>query len=281
MKTDPLSYNTNTQSSQVKDFAREKDALRASNFADRAVEQVVLTYVEEKNIRRLSKVISERSILLSAPFSSKEGPKNTIPEYYAHELAKRLKLPVVSLNDYIRFDQNESSRKTYNVEERAVNDFLFQFKDSAKEERLKTIIFNKDVILIDDVITTGETLSHLSTYLNKRLGAKITEGHALVAVANSRPSDRDMQRFSEKIMEKIGNRYSMREILSRTMSYFEPYTRLKMVRFERMIVNPETAMSVLNTMDQDKQRIHKNLQKSIELPAGRSMLKDKDLDKEH
>ncbi|KKK78595.1 hypothetical protein LCGC14_2842010, partial [marine sediment metagenome] len=219
-------------------------------------------------------------ILVSAPFTSKEGPKNKIPEHYADELAKRLNLSVVHLSDYIKFVQDKSSRKTYNVEERAVNDFSFEFKDPAKEATLKKILSNKDVILIDDVITTGETLSHLSAYLHKRLGSKIKEGHALVAVGNSRPSDRDMQRFSGKIVEQIGNKYSNREILSRTMDYFEPYTRLKMARFERMIVSPETAMSVLNTMDQDKQRIDINLLKSIERPAGRPMTKDKDFDKE-
>lgn len=281
MKIEPISYSTNTQSGRVKDFTEDKDLLRASNFPSHGIKKLISSYLHATNLAKLSEVITDRSILVSAPFSTQEGPKNTIPEIYAEELAKKLKTPVISLNDYIRFEQDKSSRKSYNVQQRIGNDFSFEFKNPSREELLKGLTHNKEVVLIDDVITTGETLSHLSTYLNKRIGAKIRFGHALVAVSNSRPSDREMQRFSGKIVDQIGNKYSMREIFSRTIEYFEPYTHLKMVAFERMIVSPETAISVLNSMDQDKRRIDRNLQQSIARPAGRTIEKDKDQDREH
>ena len=79
----------------------------------------------------------------------------------------------MDLNDFILYNQKERSRSTYNIERRSMNDFSYNFKSQGKYEDFKMLTKYKDLVLVADVITTGETVAHLATYLREKADINI------------------------------------------------------------------------------------------------------------
>jgi len=282
MQIKELSYQTNSKSEAIKEFALAKNQLKEQRFAQDQVKKVIRDFLSERSLEKLVSQVDQKTILLSTPTRAGAAYVNTIPMEYAHFLAMKFGTDHINLQDYLLCDQDFSSQSAYNIANSVKNNFSFNFKNEMKFFEFKELTKGKNLILVDDVLSTGETAAHLATYLQYKAQADIGHIHAMVAVNQHHPSDRDVQRFSKKLHEHLGNEYSEKTLLSESFKHFSPYTRMKLTRFERGIHDIATSSRVLNLMKINNHNIQKNLEGSLqtEIPVNKHWKIDKDPDLE-
>lgn len=278
MEIHKLSYKANPYDTSLKEFTIYKEDLKKGDFPSKKTMEAIDKFVSKEHYKSLDKIVNDNTMFVCVPYNESKEIKNIIPKLYAQTLAKNYNKPSLDLNDFMVYTQKESSRATYNIESRSINDFSYNFKSQEKYDKFKAQTKNKDIVLIDDVITTGETATHLATYLREKTGVNIANAHAIVTVNNRHPSDRDMNRLSEKIQGFTNDNYSLKEILEKVHKDFSPYTRLKLARYERSVNDPASAMRAFNTMSIDSARIQSSINLSVNKEIPRTIQRDHDLE---
>ena len=278
MEIHKLSYQANPYDTSLKEFNNYKEDLKKGDFTSKQAMEVINKFVTKEHYKSLDKIVNDNTIFVCVPYNESKEFKNSLPKLYAQTLSEKYNKPSLDLNDFILYNQKESSRSTYNIERRSMNDFSYNFKSQGKYEDFKMLIKYKDLVLVADVITTGETVAHLATYLREKADINIAHVHALVTANNRNPSDRDMNRLAQKIQGYTNDNYSMKEIMDKVHYNFSPYTHLKLARYERSVNDPASAMRAFNTMSIDSARVESSIQLSINKQIPRSIQRDHDLE---
>lgn len=278
MEIHKLSYQANPYDTSLKEFNNYKEDLKKGDFTSKKAMEVINKFVTKEHYKSLDKIVNDNTIFVCVPYNESKEFKNSLPKLYAQTLSEKYNKPSLDLNDFILYNQKESSRSTYNIERRSMNDFSYNFKSQGKYEDFKMLTKYKDLVLVADVITTGETVAHLATYLREKADINIAHVHALVTAINRNPSDRDMNRLAQKIQGYTNDNYSMKEIMDKVHYNFSPYTHLKLARYERSVNDPASAMRAFNTMSIDSARVESSIQLSINKQIPRSIQRDHDLE---
>jgi hypothetical protein len=278
MEIHKLSYQANPYDTSLKEFNNYKEDLKKGDFTSKQAMEVINKFVTKEHYKSLDKIVNDNTIFVCVPYNESKEFKNILPKLYAQTLSEKYNKPSLDLNDFILYNQKESSRSTYNIERRSMNDFSYNFKSQGKYEDFKMRTKYKDLVLVADVITTGETVAHLATYLREKADINIAHVHALVTANNRNPSDRDMNRLAQKIQGYTNDNYSMKEIMNKVHYNFSPYTHLKLARYERSVNDPSSAMRAFNTMSIDSARVESSIQLSINKQIPRSIQRDHDLE---
>lgn len=267
-----LSYKTNPKEQDYKKFVESVEQLKTADFSSNAERTIIDQFFDQKHFEKLNKRVEKNTLFLSTP-----SEKNRLPQYYGQHLADKFNTTHLDLNRYISLEKNSKPSEMYNKGSQVKDSFSYEFKNTKALFELKELTKNKDVILVDDVLTTGEKPAHLATFLKERAGIDINNVDALVAKNQSKTKDQDIQRFSKKMAGFIGRDVSEKNLLSEGFKHFAPYTRLKLEGFEKGVKDEISATRALNVMKINNEKIHKSLEKSI----SREIPKVKDWDRDH
>lgn len=264
IKLEKLEFRSSTEGSYKKDFGVGKDALRQEGFPAGKTNDFIDSRITDKSIKKFNKHTSADTVLLSLP--TKEGKKaeNIIPKLYAKQMAERTGRTAIDLSDYLKVRQNDSARGSYTSSDRSENYFNIAFKSEQKRAELNDRVKDKKVLFVDDVLTTGETMVAMATYLKNKLpNLQIEGGNALAAVDIRTPTPRDMDRVTEKLQKHLDPSISRQEIRQTVKDSFSTFTRKKLMRFEMGIKNPEIAQKQYNTMHADNGKMQTSLKESL------------------
>jgi ComF family protein len=140
-------------------------------------------FLKENRLRRLWKLLGlialEQSWELAAP-NNQIGAIIPVPgsgfghwqrgfqpvTWLAKDLSKCLNIPMVDLFSH----HGNQSQKLLTRSQRLSNQSSITIKNNLKcyyKKRVEKIIFGKEVLLVDDVVTTGSTLHHVSSLLEQ------------------------------------------------------------------------------------------------------------------
>ena len=243
LKLQPVSFKSSQPGSYKKDFGESKDALRQQGFPTKETERFIESRISDKSLTKLAKNISPSTILVSLP--TKEGKKaeNIIPRLYAKALSERLGKEHVDLSDYISVRQNASARTSYSAKDRSENFFNIGFKNEATNLALGNKIGKANILLIDDVLTTGETMVAMATFLKYKFPeTTIQGGNAMAAVDVRTPTPRDLDRVAEKLSSQLDPRISTNTIKQTLVDALLPFTRKKLMLDILMMLTPVPVM---------------------------------------
>lgn len=259
---DFLVHRTNTYS---KEFGNQKAQLKEKGYEKEATAQFLREHIKTENLSALAASLRSNTLLASVPTAKRAGAVNAIPKAYASYIGKETKSHVLDLNDFMEYEKQQSSRSSYTAASMAKNAFSFKFLDNRKLALFKQITKGKEVIIVDDVITTGETMVHLGTYLKQKVPElNLRGGTSLVSNSIRKPTLRDVMRFSEKLAKLTNHQFPLVELHRIVGEQFGPYTRLKMARFERGVKDPASAFKAIETIKLDNERVQFHLRKSID-----------------
>ena len=259
-----VSFKSNTTGTYDKEFGKKKDELREQGFPEKETRDFVESLLTDKVVKKFEKNTPNDSLLLSMPIKSGSTTPNTMPRMVAEILAEKTGRKHIDLSDYLNVRQEKTARKTHSSTARSENHFNISFKHPEKELELRFLLRKQPNILVDDVLTTGETMVGMATYLNWKIAdADIEKGHALVSVDNRTPTVRDITRLSEKLADNLPpgtNRISIMNTVHEALSNF---TRKKLMRFEIKSNTPEGAKEQYNSLQKEVEKMQNSLVESF------------------
>lgn len=259
-----VAFKSSTASTYNKDFGKGKSELRAEGFPIEKTKHFIDSYITEKSLAKIKKNIDDETILVSMPVKQANKQENIIPRLYAQELSKRTGNQTIDLSDFLKVRQQESARSSYGSLERSSNHFNIGFKDNEREAELKSKLHGKSILLIDDVLTTGETAVTMATYLKMEIKELDVKGaNALVAVDNRKPTQRDLERVAEKLSAQLAPTINQEQMRLDVQAAIAPFTRKKLMRFEISIKSPEGAEQQYSNMVNDISKIQESLKESF------------------
>ena len=265
MKIDDVPFLVAKTKTYTKEFGIAKTILKENGYQKDSTLLFLNNNKQEENLQVVSKHLNSNSLLISVPNVKRDGVTNSIPKAYASFLSQNTKVPFLDLNEFVLFEKENSNRSSNTAALIASNNFSFKFRDKKLLALFEKFTKGKEIILVDDVITTGETIVHLGNYLKAKLpGITIKGGTAMVSNGIRKPSTRDAWRFAKKLSILTGDKIPLVELQKIVGEQFGPYTRLKMARFERGVQNPDSAFRAIETMDMDNNKVQQNLQKSLD-----------------
>ncbi len=259
-----ISFKSSVAGSYKKDFGKTKDSLRAQDFPLARTSRFIDRNITEKLLKKIEENSTPETILVNIP--SKQGAKatNIIPNLYAAALSEKTGKPHLDLNDCLEISQYNSARGSYSSMERSEDYFNIGFKSERKLQQLVERLSGRKVLLVDDVLTTGETLVAMATFLKNTVpGIRIEGGNAMAAVDIRKPTSRDLDRVSEKLKLQLDpgtDPMVIRETVENALSNF---TRKKLMRFETGMKTSEGARRQYRTMQADIMKIQSSLRESL------------------
>ncbi|NJB38118.1 phosphoribosyltransferase [Croceivirga sp. JEA036] len=262
-----IDYKSSLQGSYDKTFGKTKDRLRLKRFPEPDTTDFIKERMVPKLLERVQRTLTKDTILVCMPRKEGKLAPNVLPIKYTKLLSDIHNIPHIDLSDYLRVIQERSARGSYSAGERADNPFRISFNDTDTKQELLDKLSNKKILLVDDVITTGETSVVMATFLKETVpNIEIQGAHALAVVNNSGPTPRDIMRITEKLnahLPKIDpNR--IREDVHLALGSF---TRKKAMRFEIGIKDLATAIMKYYDIKKDISKIQNGLGTSISEPV--------------
>ena len=264
IKLTDVPFKSSNPGTYNKDFGAGKDELRKEGFPTEKTNEFIQSHITEKSISKIKKNIDSDTILLSMPVKQNSEVKNVIPSLYAKQLSSELGNTHIDLSDYLKIRQEESARNSYTASNRSNNYFNIGFESKEKENSLKDKLFGKSILLVDDVLTTGETMVSMATFLKLEVqNLDVKGGHAMAAVSTRTPTQRDIERVNEKLLDRLPHDIDPREVRKSVEESLSKFTRKKLMRFEINLKTPEGAQMQFSNMLQDISKIQDSLKESL------------------
>lgn len=259
-----VSFKSNTAGTYTKDFGKNKDELRSKGFPEKETRDLIDGILTDKVVKKFQKNTSNNSLLLSMPIKGNSNVPNTIPNVVAQVLAEKSGREHLNLSEYLDVRQEKTARKSHSSSTRSENHFNIAFKNPDKEFELRLQLRKQPNILIDDVLTTGETMVAMATYLNWKISdANIENGHALVSVDTRTPTPRDITRLSEKLADNLPPGTNKIEIMNTVDQALSNFTRKKLMRFEIDANTPEGAQQQYENLKNEINKMQSSLLESF------------------
>lgn len=264
IKLSDVPFKSSNPGTYNKDFGAKKDELRAGGFPTEKTNEFIRSHITEKSIAKILKNIEPDTILLSMPVKQSSEVKNALPGLYAKQLSSELGNTHIDLSDYLKIRQDQSARNAYTASNRSTNYFNIGFKNKEKENNLKDKLYGKSILLVDDVLTTGETMVSMATFLKLEVSnLEVKGGHAMAAVSTRTPTQRDIERVNEKLLDRLPYDIDPREVRRSVEEALSKFTRKKLMRFEINLKTPEGAQMQFNNMQQDISKVQDSLKESL------------------
>lgn len=118
---------------------------------------------------------------------------------------------------------------------------------------LKSRIDNKGVYILDDVITTGESVVNLRKQLEHN-GIKVNGYIALVASDKNYVRDRDKERMTEKLISNVPEQ-ERDKFKKNINTYLDGYFRQKSNKIERSLRNEKSIIRAIDTINKSARNI--------------------------
>lgn len=266
IKLADIDYRSSLQGSYDKSFGKSKDRLRLQGFPEPDTTDFIKERMVPKLLERIEKTLTKDTILVCMPRKENKLHPNTLPVKYAKLLSDIHKVPHIDLSDYLVVTQERSARGSYSAGQRADNPFRISYKDTDSMRALLDKLSNRKILLVDDVITTGETSVVMGTFLKETVpDIEIQGAHALAVVNSSGPTPRDIMRITEKLHAHLP-KLDPNRIREDVHSALDGFTRKKAMRFEIGIKDPATAKLKYYDIKKDIGKIQGGLNSSISEP---------------
>ncbi len=274
----PVSFKSTMSGTYKKGFGEIKQQLKAANFPISKTHGFVASLLTEKSLNKLNKHIDSNTIFLAMPKKHGANIPNIIPKIYAEQLSAKTGNKHLDLSNYLEFRQATSARKAYTAQSRAKLFFNIAFKSPSHKADFIKQLEGKNAMLVDDVLTTGETFVAMATYLKqKHPKLDIKGANALVAVDNRTPTPRDIQRVATKLIDVLPRDSNLKHIETTVVKSTALFTRKKLMRFELGIKTPEGALQQFRNMKDDIAKMQISLSESIAGSLIRYPLNQKEL----
>ncbi|MDE3744004.1 phosphoribosyltransferase [Maribacter polysaccharolyticus] len=261
----PVSFKSSLSGTYNKAIGKQKDELRSLGFPQKKTNNFIRKSLSDKLLDKFKKNTTKETLIVSLPSKKGEKAMNVLPSEYAKILSEKTGLKHVDLNDYMNVRQEQSSRSAYSAQERSTNHFNITFKGNEQRDSLNKILSNKPIILVDDVITTGETLVATATILKMSFPkTEVIGGHALFAVDTRTPTNRDIQRLTEKLEAQMDPSIQRKSIANLVTEALSNFTRKKMMRFELGTKNEIEAKQQFKNLRSDIDKFKTSIRESID-----------------
>ena len=187
-----------------------------------------------------------------------------LPREYAKILSEKTGLQHIDLNQYMKVRAENTSRSSYDSSNQSNNHFNIHFKSQEAKSELSKALGNRPVLLVDDVITTGETLVATATILSINIPSiNIIGGNALFAVETRTPTVRDLQRLADKLSNHIDPSITPQQLRQTIETAFSKFTRKKSMRYEIGTRIPEKAKQQYENIVKDISKMKTSIKESI------------------
>lgn len=146
----------------IKKDVIESDDFLAAKIGDiEAANRVIDLVWKSEKTEQLRENVKEPAVLLSMPSTTKT---NVIPVSLAAEMAEQLAIPYVSGDDLFFTLHNTASKKIPR-DKRVFNKREYVADD---ENEVKRLLQGKEIIIVDDVITTGGSIRNFTEFLREQ-----------------------------------------------------------------------------------------------------------------
>ena len=275
-----ISFKSNQPGSYNKGLGKLKDQLRAKGFPVGPTNELIKKGLDDKTLERLRRTIDKDALLLSMPIKLSDKEDNIMPRIYANQLSDKLGNQALDLTEYLKVRQDSTARSGYSSTERAMNFFNIGYRYNDSKEQLVDALKGKQALLVDDVLTTGETMVAMATFLKYEIGElDIIGGHAIAAVDNRTPTPRDIARLTEKLLDNLPIDTDAAFVENIVRKSLGPFTRKKLMRFELYANTPEGAEKQLDAMIQDSYKMESSIGESLSGELYRFRLDELEVDK--
>lgn len=259
-----VDFKSNTTGTYNKDFGKEKDQLREKGFPIMETKAFIARSITEKMLAKFHKTIPQNSLLLSMPVKSTSKVPNIIPRLYAEILSNKTGRQTMDLTDYMKVRQESTARGSHTSGSRSENHFNISFLSPKKQTALFDRLSEQPNVLIDDVLTTGETMVAMASYLKANVpNADIVHGHTLAAVDIRKPTVRDITRISEKLADNLPVEMDMAYIINTVKDALSNFTRKKLMRFELKANTPGGAKVQFKNLRKEVDKMQNSLMESL------------------
>lgn len=144
-----------------KDVVESPDFLAGKNGDVEATDRVIEQIWHPHKTKVLEKQLTSETVFLSQPSTTKS---NVIPIQLALRLSSKLDRPFVNGDEYFDTLHNIAS-KNISRDRRVFNKREFNFVD---KEKMNSLLEGKDIIIIDDIITTGSSIRYFKEFLTEQ-----------------------------------------------------------------------------------------------------------------
>jgi len=190
-------YNTPITAS--KEFTAVKEAkqkISENGYKEEDVEYFLNKLVTDEFVAKIRKVVNTNSVFL--PMPSTTG-RNKIPKRLAQKLGNKLGVEVISAPVVLPYGKQEAKKL------RGIDKLQNQtrFIIPLEMERILKKFQNRDIFIIDDIFTTGQSINNLARMLADN-GYHIPESISLSKASSSFTSLKDVEKMVEIAKTKLG-----------------------------------------------------------------------------
>lgn len=229
------------QAREVGSFREQKLALREKGYPIRQTRKLVKAYLKE-NEDKFKEQLNERCILVSVPSGS---GSNLLAEIFAEELSQYTGASLLSPGLFGKTHLMEA-KCNLSLEKRLKDPIDYVLFD--KLEFLDQT-FGKRIVVIDDLIGSGESCVRLKQCIEKYTDQKVEAFANLITVENRYPTVADITRLVNKIKTNLPET-NILKLTEKSVRTFGEFTRQKLNRLEREINSAPAAQKALGLIEQ-------------------------------
>ena len=156
-----IKYATVGRSDIKKDVVSSPDFIAGKGGDFEAAKRIIQKIWSQKKTDQIKENLNENAVFLSMPSSTKT---NVIPIQLGSYLSQELKKLFINGDELFNTSHDVASkhiaRDSRVFKERKYHDY--------KTEETKTLLKTKDIIIVDDIITTGSSLRYFKEFLNEK-----------------------------------------------------------------------------------------------------------------
>lgn len=228
--------------SDLSEFKAEKLRIKELGYPADEVTKLVNAHIEP--LFKKINDIPQNAILITPPSGSS---KNKIPEFICSTL-NYLRPDLGYLTDTdlsFKLLTTTEAKTCMTLDKRNSNPFKYDIDQNHLEE-LKEIVGNRKLVIVDDVIGSGETSVKFQKLLQS-LGLEVAALFNLKSASIIYCSERDVERLSEKI-HRVIPKVPLDAITNEVKTVFWDYTNQKLNRLERRLNSDNSIIKAWDTI---------------------------------